>query len=83
MHLRYRNKFFRDEEGDELESDTAARTHAIATAKDMILRTRTDIIHNWFDCTFEVNDQGGRTVLVLPFGETLSDHLDGSADYLR
>jgi hypothetical protein len=71
-HLRYRKKFFRDEEGDELESDAAARDHAVATAKDMILRTRTDIIHDWFDCTFEVSDQAGRIVFVLPFGDTVA-----------
>ena len=79
-HLRYRQKFFRDEEGDELENDDAARDHAIATAKDMILRTRTNIIRDWFECTFEVVNEAGRVVFILPFGDTVIERTVSNGD---
>ncbi len=70
FHLGYRDRFYRDEEGDELPDEGAARAHARATARDLIQTTRAETIRDWFDCAFEVADENGRTVLVLPFGET-------------
>ena len=76
MNLRYRDRLFRDEEGDELAGVSAARDHALATAQDMITHTRTDIIHDWFGCALEVTDESGRTVLILPFGDTMPKDSD-------
>jgi hypothetical protein len=73
MNLRYRNRLFRDEEGDELESEEDARAHAMATANEMIRNTRTHIIRNWFACTFEVTNENGEIIFVLPFGEVARD----------
>ena len=73
LHLRYRDRFFRDDEGDALPDETAVRPHAIAAARDLIWNTRTTTVRNWFDCTFEVADQTGHTVLVMPFGEVIGD----------
>jgi hypothetical protein len=77
MNLRYRKRFFRDEEGDVLASPEAAREHALATARDMIRRTRTNIIRDWFDCTFEITDESGKTVLTVPFGDTVVEQREG------
>jgi hypothetical protein len=30
-----------------------------------------DTIRSWFDCSFEVTDKSGRTVLVMPFREVV------------
>jgi hypothetical protein len=73
MNLRYRNRFFPDREGDELATLDAAREHALATATDMIRRTRTKIIRDWFDCTFEITDESGNLVLTVPFGDTVPE----------
>ena len=32
-----------------------------------------DSIRNWFDCSFEVTNEAGQVVLVMPFGETLNE----------
>ncbi len=69
LHLRYRDRLFRDEEGDHLPDVAAARAHAQGAALDLIRTTRSDTIRDWFDCTFEVADESGKIVLVLPFGE--------------
>jgi hypothetical protein len=72
MNLRYRDCLFRDDEGDELVDLHAAREHALVTARDMIRRTRTKIIRDWFDCAFEITDDSGKTVLTVPFGDTVA-----------
>ena len=69
MNLRYRDRLFRDEEGDELPSEGAVRAHARETARDLIGNGRTDAIRNWFDCTFEVTDEAGQLVLTMPFDD--------------
>jgi hypothetical protein len=33
-------------------------------------------VHDWFACSFEVTDESGRTVLVLPFGDAIPDGSD-------
>ena len=43
-----------DEEGDELADPEAARAHALLLARDMIARTRTEIVRDWMACTNRV-----------------------------
>ncbi len=71
MNLRYRDRLFRDEEGDDLPDETAARAHAIASARDLIGNGRMDSIRSWFDCAFEITDETGQVVLTMPFGEAV------------
>ena len=62
-----------DLEGDELPDVDAAREHALAQARDIIARTRTDIVRDWMVCSFEVTDEQSQPVLTVPFGDTVSD----------
>ena len=73
MNVRYRDRLFVDEEGDDLASADAVQGHALDTARDLITRARMDSIRNWFDCSFEVTNEVGQVVLVMPFGETLNE----------
>lgn len=79
LNLRYRKRLFRDEEGDMLDSRASLRAHAIAVASDMIRLTRTNIVHDWFACAFEITDERGEMVLVMPFGDAVPDN-DDTAD---
>jgi hypothetical protein len=72
FHLRYRDRLFRDEEGDALPDEAAVRAHAQATMQDLI-QTRSDTIRDWFDCTFEVTNERGAVVLVLPFAASKAE----------
>jgi hypothetical protein len=72
MNLRYRGHLYRDEEGDELEGAANLHAHALSTASDLIRSTRSMVIRNWFDCSFEVTDESGQVVLVMPFGDTVA-----------
>ena len=78
MNMRYRGRLIPDYEGDELPNEDAVRGHALATASDLIFRTRMDTIRSWFDCSFEVTDESGRVVLAMPFDEVIPESL-GSA----
>jgi hypothetical protein len=80
MHVRYRGRLIPDLEGDELENEEALRVHALATAHDLVYRTRMDSIRDWFDCSFEITDESGRTVLVFPFDEVVEDSYGGQAN---
>jgi Domain of unknown function (DUF6894) len=71
MNVRYRDRLFVDEEGDELADEHAVREHALDTARDLIHRARMDSIRSWFDCSFEITDEAGRVVLTMPFSETI------------
>ena len=73
MNLRYRDRLFVDQEGDDLASQDAVQGHALETARDLIAHARLDSIRDWFDCSFEVTDEAGQVVLVLPFSETASE----------
>lgn len=73
MNLRYRDRYYPDEEGDELPDEHAVRSHALSTASDLIRLTRTEIIRDWLDCTFEITDEAGRIVLALPFSDTVTE----------
>ena len=72
MNVRYRGRLIPDHEGDELANEEAVRGHALATAHDLVFCTRMDTIRDWFDCSFEVTDESGRTVLVMPFSEVVA-----------
>jgi hypothetical protein len=71
MNLRYRDRLFVDEDGDELADEHAALGHALDTARDLIANGRMHSIRNWFDCSFEVANEAGRVVLVMPFSDTI------------
>ena len=71
LHLRYgrgRDGFAVDEEGEEVPQPTL-RAHVEATARDLMRRTRLGAIRDWRHCTFEVKDEGGQVVLILPFSD--------------
>ncbi len=72
LHLRYRDGtdgLAVDEEGDELHGADMLREHVEATARDLMRNTRLGAIPNWLDCTFEVTDETGQEVLMLPFSD--------------
>lgn len=60
-----------DPEGDDLESPEAAHAYALASARDLIARTRMASIRDWFACTFEVVDEDARLLFAVPFSETI------------
>ena len=62
-----------DLEGDELLDVNAAREHALAQAREMIARTRTDIVRDWMVCSFEITDEQDQPVLTVSFGDTVSE----------
>jgi hypothetical protein len=70
MNLRYRDRLFRDQEGDELPEE-ALQEHVFHTARDL-MQARMDSIRNWFDCSFEVTDEEGRLVAIIPFGDAVA-----------
>lgn len=78
MNVRYRGRLTPDHEGDELPNEEALRGHALATARDLVFRTRMDTIRSWFDCSFEITDESGKVVLVMPFGEVVKESAAGS-----
>ncbi|MER8978474.1 hypothetical protein [Mesorhizobium sp. M0870] len=73
MNVRCRGRLIPDHEGDELASEAAVRGHALANARDLVFNTRMDTMRSWFDCSFEVTDESGTTVLVMPFSEVVED----------
>ena len=58
-----------DHEGDELADESLLREHVLAIARDLAARTRLEMIRDWYECSFEVTDEGGQRVLTLPFAE--------------
>jgi hypothetical protein len=51
MNLRYRDRLFMDEEGDELADEHAVLGHALGTARDLIAYARMNTIRNWCGCS--------------------------------
>jgi hypothetical protein len=47
MNLRYRDRLFVDEEGDELANEPAVLGHALDTARNLIANGRMNSIRNW------------------------------------
>ncbi|CAO4135939.1 DUF6894 family protein [Methylorubrum extorquens] len=62
-----------DPEGEMFPDLNAARERALSAAHDHIVRTRTDIIRDWFVCSFEIEDEDARLLLTVPFSSTVSD----------
>ncbi|MBX9933929.1 MAG: hypothetical protein K2Y56_20805 [Methylobacterium sp.] len=62
-----------DEEGDELADPEAARAHALLLARDMIARTRTEIVRDWMACAFEITDEAGALATTVRFGEIVPE----------
>ena len=76
FNVRYRsgpNGLAVDPEGDELADVDAAREYALAQARDMIARTRTDLVRDWMVCSFEIMDDRGQPVLTVPFSDTVTE----------
>jgi uncharacterized protein DUF6894 len=74
MTLRDRDRLIVDPERGDLASADAVQGHALETARDLIARSRMDGIRNWFECSFEVTNEAGQVVLVLPFSETVKEN---------
>src|SRR4051794_41874157 len=79
MNLRYRDRLFVDQEGDELADEYAVQGYALETGRDLITRARMDSIRNWFECSFEVTNEAGQVVLVLPFSATTNETNENEA----
>ena len=62
-----------DQEGEEFPDLNAARECALDAARDHIARTRTDIIRDWFVCSFEIEDEDAQLLLTVPFSDTVPD----------
>ncbi|BCM87974.1 DUF6894 family protein [Methylobacterium indicum] len=62
-----------DYEGDELADSSAAREHALEMALDLITRTRLDSVRDWFDCSFDIADEHGQPVMIVPFADAVPD----------
>ena len=63
-----------DPDGDEIADAGQVRDHALMMARDLIARTRLDSIASWLDCTFEITDQAGQLVMMVPFTEVVTDY---------
>jgi hypothetical protein len=66
LNIRHRNRFYVDEEGKDIPSEIGMKVRALETAHDLI-GTPSFTIPDWLDCTLEVTNEAGETVLVLPF----------------
>jgi uncharacterized protein DUF6894 len=71
LSVRYRGRLFRDEEGEDIPSAIEMKVRALETARDLI-RTPFLAIPDWLDCTLEVTDEIGATVLSLPFPDAVN-----------
>ena len=60
-----------DPEGEEFPDLNAARERALNAARDHIARTRTDVIRDWFVCSFEIEDEDAQLLLRVPFSDTV------------
>ena len=75
LHLRYRDGpdgLAVAQEGDEVPALSLLRGYVEAMARDLMQKARLDAIRNWQDCTFEVTDETGQLVLMLPFSQVPS-----------
>lgn len=58
-----------DEEGQDLPTAASAKTEALEAAKELIIEGIR--MNQRIDCRFEVADQNGRVIFVLPFREAI------------
>ncbi|GJE60748.1 DUF6894 family protein [Methylobacterium trifolii] len=83
FNLRYGrgpDKLAVDPEGDELPDLDAARELALHNARDLIARARSDIVRDWFTCSFEIEDTDCKLLLTIPFSATVPEEDDDEAD---
>ena len=62
-----------DQEGEEFPDLNAAREYALDAAREHIAKTRTDMIRDWFVCSFEIEDEDAQLLLTVPFSDTVPD----------
>lgn len=62
-----------DQEGSELTDRAAARAYALEAAADLIGRTRSHSVRDWFVCAFEIVDSAGLAVATVPFSDTVPE----------
>ena len=70
LSVRHRDRLFRDDEGEEIPSAIEVKVRALETARDL-MRTPFLAIPDWLDCTLEIMDETGTTVLSVPFSDAL------------
>ncbi len=86
FNLRYgrgSDKLAVDPEGDELPDLDAAREQALRSARDLIARHRSDIVRDWFTCSFEIEDDICRPLLTVPFSATVPEEDEDSEETSR
>lgn len=74
FNLRYGagpDKLAVDQEGNELTDTAAAWAYALEAAADLIGRTHSHGVRDWFACAFEIVDEAGEPVLTVPFSDTV------------
>jgi hypothetical protein len=70
LNVRHHGRFYRDEEREDITSEFEMKVRARETAQDLI-GTPPFTIPDWLDCTMEVTNETGQTVLRLPFEEAV------------
>jgi hypothetical protein len=65
-----------DPEGDELANDEAARLHALGEARGLIAGPASFVVRDWFACSFEIEDENARHVLMVPFSDLVPEEDD-------
>lgn len=81
MNLRYRpgpDGIAFDREGDEVADDTKLRERVLQIVRLTVARDQLFTASNWLTCSFEVTDEAGQHVLMVPFREIVSD--EGNED---
>jgi len=70
FHLHDHGIVYRDEEGAEFADDDAAREEALLSAREL-LGVSSLTVRQWLGRSYEVSDETGRLVAVLPFAEAI------------
>ena len=66
-----------DPEGDEFADLGEVRDYALRSARDLIARTQSHSVRDWFMCSFNITDADGRPILTVPFSDTVPEEEDG------
>ena len=70
LSVRYRDRLFQDEEGEDIPSGIEMKVRALETARDLI-KAPSLAIPDWLDCTLDVTDETGTRVLSVLFPEAV------------
>ena len=73
MNIRKGNELLEDWEGQELPSLSEARTEAVQSARDLMSATVTAGKMPDGHTRFEITDDSGKTVFVMPFEEAIEE----------